>query len=677
MTEIIYLVIALGTSIVVGNGASVEGNPSKLKAKEFPLGEVQLLDSPFKQNMERNAAYLLSLEPDRFLHNTRLYCGLEPKGEIYGGWESGGVAGQTLGHYLTALSQQFAATGDERFRDRVTYIVKEMAECQQRYGDGYIGALPPKELETLRNFKDGKVDVSGGSHFKNGAWVPWYTEHKILAGLISAWTLTGNQQAKDVALKLGDFVDTVTAGLTPEKQQEMLRVEQGGMLESLVELYSLTGNQRYLEASRRFYHRAILDPLLEGRDDLAGKHANTQIPKIIGEARSYEVANDENGKKIAEYFWDTVVHHHSWVFGGNSDREHFFPEGKADAHLSPATAETCNSYNMLKLTEHLFEWQPRVEMADFYERVLYNHILLSQDPNRGMFTYFVSLKPGHFKTYSTPVDSFWCCVGTGMENHTKYGLAIYFQDDDKLYVNLFIPSVLTWKEKGLLLEQYTDYPRGDTTELTIKSAPAKAMTLLIRCPAWVNGSLGFTLNGKPLDVKSQPGEYAEISRTWKDGDKLVITIPMGLHVEKLENNSKKIAFLYGPLVLAGDLGPVQPTASFPYAKKQGDNNIVPDVEVPALITSSNDLTSLLHREPGKEIAFRTNGHAKPNDVTLRPFVSITYEHYNIYWDVMSEQEWKSREAALPSSAEQGKSDQNTGVQKATPSLEQPKVTLAQ
>lgn len=655
MIRAIYFEFVL---VVIAFAASIQAAPSPTPmAKSFPLGDVQLLDSPFKQNMERNATYLLSLNPDRLLHNTRKYAGLAPKGELYGGWESQGIAGHTLGHYLTAISQQYAATGDKRFRERIDYIIKEMAECQKAYGDGYIGALPPKELETLRGLKQGKVELAGAFNFKNGAWVPWYTQHKVLAGLTDAWLLGGSAQAKEVDLKLADWVDDITKGLTPEQQQTMLQVEHGGMLETLVELYELTGQQRYLEVSRRFYHKAILDPLAAGKDELTGKHANTQIPKVIGEARTYEATGDENGRKIAEFFWDMVVHHRSWVIGGNSDGEHFFAVGKADEHLDPATAETCNTYNMLKLTEHLFEWQPSVELADYYERALYNHILSSQEPKEGMFTYFVSLKPGLFKTYSTPTDSFWCCVGTGMENHTKYGEAIYFHSNDKLYVNLFIPSVLHWKEKGLALEQHTNYPNEDSTELIIQSAPATPVTLSIRCPAWTAGTVAFQLNGEPLDVKSQLGQYADISRVWKQGDHLRVTIPMGLHIEKLEGNPNKLAFLYGPLVLAGDLGAAPETKSFPYAKDQWENFHVPTANVPVLTRpagSANDadLITAIKRLPGNELTFRTEGIGHPSEVTLRPFNTIFYQRYNIYWDVLAEQDWKARQSQIEAEKEQ-------------------------
>ncbi|MEA3188404.1 MAG: uncharacterized protein QOD99_2234, partial [Chthoniobacter sp.] len=426
---------------------------------------------------------------------------------------------------------------------------------------------------------------------------------------------------------------------------------------TLVDLYALTGQQRYLDTSRRFYHRAILDPLAVEKDELTGKHANTQIPKVIGEARTFEVTGDANGRKIAEFFWNTVVHQRSWVNGGNSDGEHFFPVGNAHEHLGPATAETCNTYNMLKLTEHLFEWQPTVELADYFERGLYNHILASQEPIQGMFTYFVSLKPGHFKTYSTPENSFWCCVGTGMENHTKYGEAIYFHSADNLFINLFIPSELTWKERGLVLEQRTNYPNEDFTELTVQTASATPLKLLVRCPVWTAGPAAFALNGEPLAVKGQAGKYTEILRTWKKGDRLRVTIPMAVRIEKLEGDANKIAFLYGPLLLAGDLGAAPETGSFPYAKDQGDNFRAPTAEVPVLVRDASkandaDLADAVVRLSGKELAFSTKGLGQPHDVTLRPFNGLFYQRYNVYWDVFSNEDWKNRQAQLQIEKEQ-------------------------
>jgi len=603
----------------------------------FDLAEVRLLDSPFKEASERNARYLLTLDPDRLLHNARKYAGLEPKGELYGGWESKGIAGHTLGHFLTALSQQFVASGDQRFRERIDYIVAEMAEAQRAYGDGYVGALPPPELATLRGLKDGKVAVENPFVFEGGAWVPWYTQHKILAGLRDAWVLGGNAKAKDVALRLADWADDITASLSEEQMQTMLEVEHGGMSEVLIDLYARTGNERYREASRRFHHHAVLAPLRAGRDELPGKHANTQIPKITGAARSYEVLGEPADRALAEGFWQRVTGDHSWVIGGNSDDEHFFLPETAPSHVSPATAESCNTYNMLKLTEHLFTWQPRVEYADYYERALYNHTLASQEPERGMFAYFMSLEPGHFRTYSTPYDSFWCCVGSGMENHTKYGEAIYFHRGDELFVNLFIPSVLTWEAKGFVLEQRTDYPKSNQTELTVVSVGDKPVTLRVRSPQWAAGPLTFELNGKPLAVAARSGSYASIERAWKEADRLVVSVPMKPRTEPLRGSTDQVAFLYGPVVLAGDLGPVKRSESFPYAKDQGDNFEADIVEVPRLVATPATAAEILRRVPGGDLAFIAEGSSEGREnVTLRPFADLHYRHYNVYWTLTPE-----------------------------------------
>jgi DUF1680 family protein len=629
-------------ALTLGLAASAHAEPASLAARPFPLGDVQLLDSPFKEAMERNAAYLLSLEPDRLLHNFRLYAGLAPKGESYGGWERLGIAGHTLGHYLTAISQQYAATGDPRFKARIDYIIAELALCQAAYGDGYVGGLPPLEFKTIHDFRKGIVELQGQHTFKGGAWVPWYTEHKVLNGLKDAWILAGNLQARDVALRLADWADSVTAGLTPEQLQQMLAVEHGGMMDVLVELYGLTGNTRYLDASRRFYHRAVFTPLLAQRDELPGLHANTQIPKVIGEARTYEVTGDADGRAIASYFWELVTRHYSYVIGGDSEDEHFFPEGTTSHHIGPDTAETCNTYNMLKLTEHVFGWDPKAEVADFYERALYNHILASQEPGEGMFTYFMSLQPGFFKTYSTPHDSFWCCVGTGMENHTKYGEAIYFHGREDLYVNLFIPSRVAWREKGLVLEQRTDYPRSGTTALTVVEAPRGSLTLKVRCPAWSAGNVAFLLNGRPLAAAGTPGGYAAISREWSAGDRLEVAIPIRLRTETLPDDHTKVAFLYGPVVLAADLGPAPKSPTLPYARDQHDNLKETPVSVPTLVRGDAPVESYLVRSKELPLEFHTVGLGRPAEVSLIPFWQISYDRYNVYWDVVTESQWMTR-----------------------------------
>jgi uncharacterized protein len=629
---------------------------TSVTVEPFALSQVELLDSPFKAAMERNARYLLALDPDRLLHNTREYAGLQPKAPLYGGWESRGIAGHTLGHYLTAISQQYAATKDARFKERIAYIVKEMAEAQKAYRDGYVGALPPVELKTMRDFKRGKVEPSSAFDFRGGAWVPWYTEHKVLAGLKDAWVLGENAQAKEVTLKLADWMDDITRPLTHEQMQRMLQVEFGGMNETLADIYALTGDKKYLEASQRFYHEAIMNPLLAGRDELAGRHANTQIPKVIGEARLYEVAGDTNGRKIAEYFWNEVVHHHSYVIGGNSENEHFGPPDQLSAHLGPQTAETCNTYNMLKLTRHLFEWQPKAEYFDFYERALYNHILASQDPKEGMFVYFMDLKPGHFKTYSTPDNSFWCCVGSGMENHTKYNESIYFAGlahpsnrADDLYVNLFIPSRLKWEAKGLTVEQKTSYPRSDTTELHFTAKKPVPLGLKVRCPQWATGGLKFQLNGKPLAVISTPGSYTEVRRTWKSGDRLQVTIPMTMRTEAMPDDAHKEAFVYGPVVLAGNLGLVPPSDTTPYAGDHTANNRKPGADVPVLVAASDTLASQVRRAGQNDLVFRTAA-AGGEEVTLRPFNELFYNYYNVYWEVLTPVQYAERHAALEAEA---------------------------
>lgn len=599
----------------------------------FDYGAVKLLDSPFKTASDRNARYLLSLDADRLLHNTRKVAGLEPKGELYGGWESQGIAGHTLGHYLTALSQQFATSGDRRFRERIDYIIDEMAEAQRAYGDGYVGALPELELKTMRGFKEGHIEPANGFFFANGAWVPWYTQHKILAGLRDAWVIGGNTRAKEVALKLADWVDNLTRDLSAEQMQTMLQVEQGGMSEVLMDLYSRTGNERYLETSRRFRHRAVLEPLRAGRDELPGKHANTQIPKIAGAARSYDVTGDAGDRAIAENFWEEVTQRHSWVIGGNSEGEFFFEPSTARSHLSASTAETCNTYNMLKLTEHLFAWRQRVAYADYYERALYNHILGSQEPEHGMFAYYMSLKPGHFRTYSTPDDSFWCCVGSGMENHTKYGRAIYFHGEDQIFVNLFIPSVLEWKEKGFVLEQRTQYPRENRIAFTVRSAGDAPIDVNVRIPGWAAGEAEFNLNGQPLKINSRAGRYASIERAWKKGDHLVVEVPMTVRTESLRGAPDTVAFLYGPVVLAGDLGPVARTATFPYAKEQSANFEAVSADVPQLVGTPDAVAGGLKRIAGRKLAFRANGvmDGQPEEVILRPFAELPYRYYNVYW----------------------------------------------
>ncbi len=597
------------------------------EAVAFDLADVRLLNGPFKRAMELDGKYLLMLEPDRLLSWFRKEAGLKPKGEVYGGWEAQGVAGHSLGHYLSACAMMFASTGDARFRDRVNYIIAELELCQKANGDGYVAAIP----EGKRIFREVAAgDIRSKGFDLNGGWVPWYTLHKIYAGLLDAHQYTANEKALAVAIKLADWADKTVGHLTDEQFQRMLVAEHGGMNESLAELYARTGNEKYLRLSRRFHHRAVLDPLTREEDRLAGLHANTQIPKLIGLARRYELTGDETDKRAASFFWERVVHHHSYVNGGNSEAEHFGPPDKLNDRLTVNTTETCNTYNMLKLTRHLFEWRADARYADYYERALYNHILASQNPEDGMFCYFVPLKPGAEKTYSTPFDSFWCCVGSGMENHTKYGEGIYFKSGDALWVNLFIPSELSWKEKGLTVRQETRFPESDTVTLTFNSRKPVQLALRLRYPSWATGGMSVKVNGKPQAVGSKPGSYVEVRRTWKTGDRVEMKIPMSLRLEALPDNPNRAAILYGPVVLAGELGPEEE------AKVGGL------VFVPAMVSENRPVAQWVKAVAGEPLTFRTQGAGQPRDVTLYPFYKMHGRRYSVYWDLFTQQQWSAR-----------------------------------
>jgi DUF1680 family protein len=411
----------------------------------------------------------------------------------------------------------------------------------------------------------------------------------------------------------------------------MLDTEFGGMGEVLANLYAVTGDPEHLRLARAFDHDAVFGPLAREEDRLDGLHANTQIPKMIAAAREYELTGEVRYRTIARFFWERVALHRSYVIGGHSDGEHFFPIAEFPHRLTPETAETCNTYNMLKLTRRLFGWEPSATTMDFYERGLFNHILASQDPIRGMFVYLMSLKPGHFKTYSTPNDSFWCCVGTGMENHAKYADTIYFQGADSLYVNLFIASELTWKDKGVTVRQETRFPESDTTRLIVRSRAPAAWTLQLRWPSWADHGFEVRVNGGPVEVNGRAGSYVRIERTWRDGDQVDVRIPMSLRMEALPEATDIVAILYGPIVLAGELGNEGLAGLSEYAKDQSDLLFVPDPEVPALVHDGANLLDRIRPVEGKPLTFETQGLGRPRDVTLIPFYRLHHERYTVYW----------------------------------------------
>ncbi|HYT76841.1 MAG TPA: beta-L-arabinofuranosidase domain-containing protein [Vicinamibacterales bacterium] len=609
------------------------------QAIPFPLQSVRLLDGPFGDAMIRDQEYLLSLDLDRLLHNFRVTAGLPSAAQPLGGWEAPDVElrGHAVGHYLSAISIMYASTGDARFRQRAEALVAEFARVQEaesgRFHPGYLSAFPEELFD--------RVDR------RERVWAPYYTIHKIMAGLLDAYLLTGNTQALEVLKKQADWVVWRNGRLTEDQRQAMLQTEHGGMIETLSSLYGVTGDARYLTAATWFEHKRILDPLSRGVDPLDNIHANTQIPKIIGVAREYELTGDPRYHDIATFFWDRVVHHRSFVFGGDSDGEAFFPEAETSHHLGAEGPETCNTYNMLKLTRHLFAWSPSAETMDFYERALTNHILGSQDPKTGMVSYYCPLKPGAFKTFATPTESFWCCVGTGMENHAKYNDTIYFHGASTLFVNLFIPSELTWKDKGFTLRQVTKYPDEDSTSLLITADKPVRIAMAIRYPGWARSGMTLTVNGEPQPVASQPGSYVTIEREWNTGDLVRVALPMSLHMEALPDDAHIQALMYGPVALAGDLG----TAGLENVKRYGPSappmGRVSSVEAPTFVANSSaDVIAHVKPVAGKPLTFRTSGLGQPNDVTLIPLYKTFEQRYTVYWTIYNPTEYETHKTEL-------------------------------
>jgi DUF1680 family protein len=604
-------------------------------AQPFALTDVRLLEGLFRDAMLRDQDYLLSLDPDRLLRNFRVNVGLPTDARPLGGWESPDceLRGHSLGHYLSALSLMYASTGDVRFKQRAEHIVSVFAQCQSHapaagFHPGYLSAFPESFIDRVEQGQS--------------VWAPWYTLHKIMAGLLDASQLCGNAQALAVLTNMANWVQFRVDRLTTEQMQRSLETEFGGMNEVLVNLYAVTGNTNHLRLAQRFHHRRVIDPLEQGQDRLDGLHANTQIPKIIGLTREYELTGHSHYLTAANTFWNAVALHRSYVIGGHSDYELFFPVLQFDRHLSPETCETCNTYNMLKLTQELFALEPSAHKMDFYERGLYNHILASQDPESGMVTYYVALKPGHFKVYSTPEESFWCCTGTGMENHAKYGGAIYSHGADSLYVNLFIASELKWSEKGLSLRQESRFPETDTTTLTFEAEKPVKLALKIRHPAWAVDGVKVFVNGRLQKIKPTPGSYFTLDRKWRDGDTVKVSLPMRLHTETLPGVSHQVAILYGPVVLAGELG----TNNLPdvFARDQRAYDKYPDSPVPVWVTSREALLSSIKPVAGVPLTFRTHGIGRPEDVTLKPFHRIHRQRYSVYWRLLTPEQWQAQQA---------------------------------
>jgi hypothetical protein len=592
------------------------------KAQAFPMGEVRLTAGPFMEAMEINRGYLYSLPNDRLAYNFRVTAGIPTDATPLGGWEApdGLLRGHYIGHYLSACALLYGSTGDTEILAKANELVTILAECQQK--DGYLGAYNTGAYDNLRLY--GKpFDPTGPKHPR--VWAPFYTYHKILAGLIDMYQLTGNKQALIMATRMADWADTYSKSFTPDEWQNVLLIEHGGMNEASFNLYAITGDAKYKDLAYRFEHKKFFDPLASHEDKLDKVHANTNIPKVIGAARGYELTGDERYHNISQYFWKEIISDHIYATGGTSNGEAWHAPDAIASELGGAAEECCCSYNMMKLTRHLFGQEPDAKFFDYYERLLYNVRLGTQD-RFGMLMYYVSLKPGLYKTFGTPFDAFWCCTGTGSEEYAKLTDSIYFHTDDALYVNLFVASKLNWKERGMQVSQKTAFPNEEKTTLTIETAPKQKTVLKVRVPYWATNGVTVKVNGQDQQVTATPSTYVEVSRNWANGDVVEITLPMSLHIAPAPDDKQVQAAMYGPLVLAARMGYEGLTTSMIYGgsgPRGRDVNIpMPEVNAPDVWLEKTDGD---RRNP---LVFKTKGTG--TTYTLIPLYKVMDERYSVY-----------------------------------------------
>ena len=646
----------------------------KLYADEFPLGDVTLLDGPLKKARDLNIKTLLQYDCDRLLAPYRKEAGLTPKAKAYPNWD--GLDGHVGGHYLTAMAMN-AATGNEECRKRMLYMISELQECADAnvknhpdWGKGYVGGMPNSE-RIWSTFKKGEFRTYFGS------WAPFYNIHKMYAGLRDAWLYCGNEQAKTLFLGFCDWAIDLTAGLSDAQMENMLGNEHGGMNEVLVDAYAITKDKKYLDVAKRFSHRRLLIPMSQRQDNLDNMHANTQVPKVVGFERISELSGDENYHQAADFFWDIVTGERSLAFGGNSRREHFPSKEACTDFINDIDGpETCNTNNMLKLTEDLHRRNPEARYADFYELATFNHILSSQHPEHGGYVYFTPARPRHYRNYSAPNEAMWCCVGTGMENHSKYGQFIYTHVDDALYVNLFVASELNWKEKGLTLRQETGFPYAETSRITIVQGKGK-FPLLVRYPGWVKpGQFSVKVNGQTVKIISGPSSYVTIDRQWKKGDVVDITFPMHNSIKYLPNVPQYIALMHGPILLGMKTGTEDLAHLIADDSRFGQyasGKKLPINEAPILINDNiNDIANQLTAVAGKPLHF-TLSTKMENGIRseLQPFFEIHDSRYMMYWLALSEDSYKAYLDGLAKEEQERQALEARTVDKVQPGEQQP------
>ncbi|HWC19648.1 MAG TPA: glycoside hydrolase family 127 protein [Terriglobales bacterium] len=593
-------------------------------AVPFPMKQVRLLEGTCQRVQEKNRQYLHSLPNDRLAHSFKITAGLPSSAEPFGGWEKpdselrGHFNG---GHYLSAVALMYASTGDEDLKKKGDALVSDLRKCQVANKNGYLSAFPDEFFDRLRE----RVRV----------WAPFYTIHKIIAGMLDMYVHTGNTEALQVAEDMAGWVEMWSGPLSYEHMQRVLGTEYGGMGEVLCNLYAVTGKRQYLGAARRFDKKAFFDPLANHRDELKGLHVNTHIPQVIAAARAYELTRDSHYQDIAQYFWDEVVSERSYCNGGTSNGEAWQTEpGKLSNQLGPSTTEDCCAYNMLKLTRHLFGWSPQARYMDYYERLVLNHRLGTMDPETGTTMYYYPIGVNLWKTYATATDSFWCCNGTGVEEFGKLNDTIYFHDDNSIYVNLYVPSEVSWPEKKLKLRQDTDFPRQQGTKLTLTVPQSTDVAIRLRIPYWANGG-SVKINGRPVPVFSSPSSYLTLRGPWKNNDTIELNLPMELHSSEMPDDNTVQAPMYGPLVLAarheeaprdrwyGDTGP--------FEHRQRGSGPPPIPELPSAKGKVEDPSSWVRSAGNQKLAFEAA--ADSGTVALVPINEIVHERYDVYWKV--------------------------------------------
>jgi DUF1680 family protein len=652
----VIFIISIHASLFAAAGEAAKPVVSP-KARPIPLSDVRLTGGPLKTAQDQNAKYLLSLEPDRMMAFLRKAAGLEPKAEGYGGWDGPDrqLTGHIAGHYLSGVSMMYAATGDPRFKERADYLVAELQAVQDKHGDGYIGA------QTDRNKVPGKTlyeqlaggDIRSGGFDLNGMWSPWYVQHKIFAGLRDAYRYAGSRAALDVEIKFAAWAERVLKNLSDEQVQKMLMTEFGGMNEVLVDLYADTADKRWLAIADKFEHRFILEPLSRGEDILQGKHGNTLVPKMIGALSRFLYTGNEADGRAALFFWNAVAFNHSFATGGHGRNEYFGAPDKLDEMIEGRTAETCNVYNMIKMSRMLFALEPQARYADFHERALFNHILGSMDPADGATCYMVPVGQAVSREYQDMTRSFTCCVGSGMESHALHGDGLYYESGDTLWVNIYAPSIAVWRSANLSLEMKTDFPEGNEAALQLELKAPKKFVLALRRPFWAVHGFEIKINGVPVKNPAPAGEYVRIDQTWKTGDKVELTLPKALHLEILPDNPERAAIMWGPLVLAGDLGPIPSRRP---RGERGQAEAVPQTPSPArltspvLVTAEKSVGRWVKPLEGRPGDFRTSGAGRDRDVDLVPFYRLQRRIYTVYWDLMTP-ESRDRKAAAMKAAE--------------------------